>query len=183
MTGKGLVSIAEFARQLKVSRSAVQYAIKKGRIDLQTVDGKKVINLATGKKQWASTLDKKASDKAKSKGKKIIVEEYEPPAKFDKYGDMTTAEAERRDKVNRAKLSELKYKEQAKLLVEADKVKRRAFLLARKTRDAIMQVPARHSHELAVETDPHKLEVKLSKILEKAIQKLITEERKNAKKD
>lgn len=178
------ISIGEFARRLGVSRSAVQYGIKKGRVTLKDVDGKRLIAAAAGRKQWAAHTDKIASDKAKKKKKKIVVTNipYEAPPKFDKEGAMTIAEADRRDKVNRAKLSDLKYKEQAKELVHVDKVQREGFLLARKTRDAVMQVPSRFAHELAVITDPHKIEIKLTKLLQKALQKLITTEEKRVEK-
>lgn len=178
------LSISEFARRLDVGRWSVQYAIKRGRVTLQNHNGKKALEWEPAKKQWAATLDKTASDKAKKAKLKSVTKivEYVPPPKFDKSGDMTAAEAERRDKVNRAKLSDLKFREQSKELIQKDKVQREGFLLARKTRDAVMQVPTRFAHELAVITDPHKLEMKLTKLLQKALQKLITTEEKRVEK-
>ena len=179
MAKAALVGIREFARVVKVGENSVRYAMQVGRLSFKTVKGRRMIDPVKGKKQWAATLDRTASEKRKGKTlkkKKVSSRySYEAPPKTDKDGDLTAAEADRREKVNRSKLSELRYLEQAGKLIEVDKVKRRAFETGRKTRDAIMGIPPKLCHELAAETNPHKLEVMLTKALQKALQKIIKE--------
>ncbi len=185
--GEGaFVSISEFARLIGISRGSVQFAIRKGRITCKTKGRKKLIDPVVGKKQWAASINKRASDngkkgKGKKKTKTTKVESpkpYEPHAKKDSDGEMTASEAERREKVYRSQLSELKYLEQKGNLLRKEDVQREAFEVGRETRDALMTIPTRFAHELAVETDPHKLETKLTKLMQKALEKLINQGKK-----
>lgn len=198
MTSQKKVNITTFARLLKIGHRSVQKALERGRLSYTTDEkGRVWIEKEVGLAQWHATLNKKASDIAKQKkGKKGKISKiskiskksgkkkkssagnkklpsYIAPPKLDQDGELTMAEAERREKVNRSKLSELKYLEQAGKLIDVEKVQRKAFEAARKTRDAIMNIPARYAHELAVETDPHKLEVFLKRILGQALEKRI----------
>lgn len=172
----GLVTISEFARLLGISRQRVTYAANKGKLKTTKVNGVKMVDPKIGKKQWEANRSQIAGAKNPS-GKKIKKEtttyKYESPPKVDQDGDLTMAEAERREKVYKSQLSELKYLEQAGKLIEVEKVQRRAFELGRKVRDALMQIPTRFAHELAAETDPHKLEIMLTKELQKALEMLI----------
>lgn len=173
----GLVTIAEFARLLGISRQRVTYAANKGKLKTTKVNGVRMVDPKIGMKQWEANRSLVAAAKNPS-GKKATKKEgsffkYESPPKVDQDGDLTMAEAERREKVYKSQLSELKYLEQAGKLIEVDKVQRRAFELGRSVRDAIMQIPTRFAHELAAETDPHKLEIMLTKQLQKVLELLI----------
>jgi len=165
------VGVVEFARLIGVTRGAVDYAIKKGRIKSQQVGNKRMLDFEKAKKEWDENTDKAASKKGHAKKKiksKVVNQEYVAKT----YDGLTTSDAERQEKVYKARLAELKYKEQAGELAEVKKIKKEAFETGRKVRDAIMQIPARLSHEIAVETDPHKCEVMLAKELNQALVKL-----------
>ena len=169
---KGFVTITEFANLIGVPRGSIDYAIKRGRLTIKrTAKGHRLIHAKKGEAEWHATLNKKASDKSK-KQKELLDEPYVGPPKVDQDGEITTAEAERQEKVNRARLSELKYLEQARKLIDRTEVERRAFEVARKTRDNIMTIPPRIAHELAAETDPRKVEVMLTKELARALEEL-----------
>ncbi len=174
-----LVTITEFANALEVDRKSVYSALKRGRIKAVEVGGKKRIDFEKGKKDWwANRNEHKAAKNpsgvnqfTKGSGAPEKPKRYETP-KYDDDGEMTHAEADRREKVFKAKLAEIKFQEQSGNLIEVAKVKKRAFELGRKTRDAVMQVPIRFSHEIAVETDPHKVEYILKKKLQDALDQL-----------
>ena len=168
--GRGkYLNYTEFAKLMGVTRRSVSYAAEKGRIKYKDINGSKMIHGQKGKKEWEQTIDKVASKKgkkAKTKKSKVI----EGPKTFE---GLTTADADRQEKVYKARLSQLKYLEQAGKLVDVDKVQKRAFELGRQLRDAIMSLPPRLAHELAAETDPHKLEMKLHRELTEALDKFI----------
>ncbi len=138
-----------------------------------------------GKKQWDETVSKRHSKSGKTpkkKGKKNQKDKKEKASKKEpyevpKFQGLTMADAERQDKVYKARLSEIKYQEQSGQLVNVKEVQKQAFDAARRTRDAILSLPARLAHELAVETDPHQLEVKLSRELTKTLEHLTTEKK------
>lgn len=184
MNKKNLVTITKFARLMEVNPPSIRLAIKKGRLTPVEVDDQILIDIKKGQRQWAATQNTVASKSGKKstgnrkkrktkKAKKVSSSfDYIAPAKVDQDGDLTMSEAERREKVYKSQLSELKYLEQAGKLISVEKIQRRAFELARKTRDALMLIPTRYAHELASETDPHKLEIMLTKMLQKALEKL-----------
>lgn len=196
----GFVKVSEFAKIIGVSSNRVHTRINQGKISSQLINRMKYVHAEDAKTQWTQTINpvdaaknpsglkksKNVSKNTKKKSKKtkkdneLSKRRIVPAApKVDSEGFMTVAEAERRDKVNKARLSELKYQEQAKELIKVDKVRKRAFELARKTRDAVMGVPTRFAHELAAETDPHALEIKLTKILQKTLETLIKDSEKH----
>ena len=184
MNNTKYLTVSKFARLIGVNATSVRLAIKKGRLVPVEIKGKMVIDVKQGQRQWAATRNSVASESGKKSGgnrKKRKAEKqkterktpaYLAPPKVDQDGDLTMSEAERREKVYKSQLSELKYLEQAGKLISVEKIQRRAFELARKTRDAIMLIPTRYAHELASETDPHKLEIMLTKMLQKALEKL-----------
>lgn len=169
----GLLSINKFGKLIGRTGTAVRFAIKRGRIQVQVIEGRKYIDPETAVRDWERNTDKIASQKAlKNVGKKPGPKPQQIPYKPERYQGLTTADAERREKVYKSRLSELKYLEQAGELVNIKDVKKQAFEAARKVRDAIMNIPARLCHELAAETDPHVLENRLAKELAQALESL-----------
>lgn len=71
-----------------------------------------------------------------------------------------------------AKLAELEYKKQVGARVSIDEVKKEAFSLARRVRESLMNIPDRLAAELAGETDPTKIHLRLSDELHKALTEL-----------
>lgn len=61
-----------------------------------------------------------------------------------------------------ARLAKLEYEHKSGKLVEVDKVKAAAFRTARTVRDGLLNLPDRVAHELAHETDPTKVHLRLS---------------------
>ena len=167
-----LVTIPDFAKLLGVSHQRLYAAAKKGKFETKKIKGHKWVDPEKAKAQWEISKDKTAAKKNPSglKGSKKPL--FHAPPKVDSDGDMTHSEAERVEKVFRAKLAEMKYQEQAKELVSKSEVDKSAFDTARKTRNAILSIPARVAHELAAETDPHKLENRLTKELIKSLEHL-----------
>jgi phage terminase Nu1 subunit (DNA packaging protein) len=68
-----------------------------------------------------------------------------------------------------AKTEELKYRKQAGELVEKDIVIREAVEMAKKTKDAVLAVPARVAAQLAAMNDRHKVEMYLESELREAL--------------
>ncbi len=170
MSQDGYLTLTEFAKIVGVTRRAVAFAVSKGKLTTHTIDGKPMVEGPLAQKEWAHNIDHVASKKGKTPKKtqtdyKNPVEDPPPKDGPDTFQGLTLADAERQDKVYKSRLSELKYLEQAGKLVELDKVQREAFELGRKTRDAIMGIPARVVHDWAAETDPHKLELKINQEL------------------
>ena len=173
---KGLLNISEFALLIGVDEKAVRYAVKKGRLKVRKIKGKNFVEPVAGEKEWHARIDKTASKKGKQ------ARGVEPTSKFEydapTYQGLTVADAEQREKVYKAKLSEMKYLEQSGELIRKGDVQREAFEIGRKTRDAIIGLPPRIAHELAAITDPRKLEVKLIRELQAALVHLVNGDRK-----
>ena len=162
---------------MNVHRQTVAKAVHSGRIETKRDGRIHLVHAETAKKQWGLNTNKKMSDLANmKKTKKEKVEDNDPAYeayKVQKYEGFTTADADRKDKFYKAKLSELKFKEQSGQLVDSEEIKKEAFEVGRKLRDTLMSMPARLSHELAVETDPHMVEVLLTREIIKALDKHI----------
>jgi len=176
MSRKGYLKLTEFAKLMGVTRQVISYAGKQGKITTHMIGKIKMVHGPTATKEWKKNIDAKASDKAKKiKEKKLNPKPVKVEPKM--YEGLTLADAERQDKVYKARLSQLKYLEQAGNLVEVDKVQRQAFENGRKIRDALMSLPTRLAHELAAETDPHKLEIRLTRELTDALDRIIGEKK------
>lgn len=68
--------------------------------------------------------------------------------------------------------AQLEYEELTGLLVRKDDVRREAFDMARKTRDSLLQLPARLMAQLAAESDAHKVREMLDKEIRYALNQL-----------
>lgn len=178
-----LVRTGEFGKRVGVTKQTVLQAIKSGRLTSFTMVGREYrIDVEKGLKEWDVNTNKKMQAKvqARENAKKIVTRAAKNKKGFEDspegprtYNGMTTADAERQEKFYKAELAKLKFEEQAGQLMETEKVKKAAFEVGRKIRDNIMSIAAKHSHELAAETDPHKTEVMLSKMLNDALGEII----------
>jgi len=168
MAESKLVSIQEFAVIMKVSRRAVQKAISEGRISASRDGNKWFLNPIEAKKQW---LENTSLVAARRSNKNIGQDDSDNDV--DK---ISIGEAERREKVFKSKMAELKFHEAKNLLIPKEKVQKSAFNLARKVRDAMLNIPNRISHEVAAEVDPFKVEQILLKEINQALESLVTKE-------
>lgn len=174
------ITLSQFGKLVGISRQRVNVLANKGKISIEVIDGIKKVNPTIAKKEYKANQDSTAAKKNPSGKKKPTKKVTKEITKKDieklkpkMYEGMTTADAERQDKVWKARLSQLKFMEQSGELIDASKVKIQAFEMGRKVRDAILSVAPRLSHELAAETDPHQLEIKLTKELNSALEKII----------
>lgn len=150
------LSLRAYAKHRGVTLQAVQKAIATGRIATVTTAGKKGINPDQADRQWDAT-----TDPGMQRGQK---QPTETSSTFQQARAMREAYL--------AKVAKLVYEERIGKLVSAEKVKAEAFEAARMTRDAILNLPNRISHELASETDPSKIHNLLTIELTKALEEL-----------
>lgn len=186
---KKLLTAQQFANRIGVSKSAVTIHLRSGKVPAKkNKQGHWLIDEAKAKKAWQENMSHismkaKGSPMAnethiparKKEADKKEADKKEPPALPDLNEPVaitTLAEAEKREKIAKAKLAEMKADEQAGTLVNANKVEHDAFEIGRKVRDSILAVPIRIAHELAAEHEPHKVEVLLQRELTQALEEL-----------
>ena len=86
------------------------------------------------------------------------------------------ADAKTKEAYWSAQLKELDYKKKAGQLVDAKAIEREAFNMARQVRDQILQLPQKHCHELVAIKNSDEMEIRLTEILNKALQDLTSNE-------
>jgi hypothetical protein len=139
-----LVSQAEFARRIGVSRQRVGALVRKG-----------LLSLTKGKKlDYARALEalRKADDPAQDKARVLDPDRAgvaKSPAGTPSYGDAKTMR-----EIYMARMAKLKYEEAKKSLVPARQVDDDAFEQARIVRDAMLAIPSRLRERLAAEDSP-----------------------------
>ena len=150
-----LMSISAYARHRKVSLAAVQEALKKGRIHFTDTEGK-WINPTQADRDWSQNTDlsKVREDNETAKG-------------------YANARAAREHYL--ARLAKLEFEEKSAKLIDADKVQREAFEIARRVRDHLLNIPDRISAELVGITDQSTMHTVLTRELNAALQELSNE--------
>lgn len=170
MPSSKTLSLKEFAKLAGVKHQAIHYAIGKGKIpSAKKVDGCWRLDKNKSLKEWQESRDILAVKKGNKRKLKAEKAEVFKPKDFK---GNTFADSELQEKFYKAQMAELKYMEQAGELVKAKEVERKAFELGRKVRDSILAIPVRLAHELAAETDPHTVEVMLTKELVSSLERL-----------
>lgn len=171
-----LVGIREFARMRGVSQTAVQKAIKAGRIQVTTdPKGKPKIDADAAMRQWELN-----TDPAKQRGAPPAAATLPTAASDGDRAGRAYAVARAMREEYQARLAKLDYESKAGKLVDATKVKLEAFQAARIARDAILNIPNKISHELAAETDPAKIHARLTEVLHQSLEELAAEGRRRA---
>lgn len=95
------------------------------------------------------------------------------PAKGGKGGKIPFAEAERRERLAKAKIQELKLGKIQGTLVERDAVRKKLFELQRRNRDAMLNIPSRLAGILAAETNQDAVFKLLTEEIQQALQSLV----------
>ena len=165
---------------LDIPIQTLEYAMKRGRIKSYGKFGRALFfDPVAAKKEWEENVNQKQrANSQKAKNSQTHAEYLEQKkaeiAEFSKidYDQVPMHEAERREKVYKAKLAEIKFLEQSQKLIEVEAVRLAWFELARKVRDELSQIPSRMAPELAAETTPGKLERKLATEINKTLEKL-----------
>jgi len=177
-TEKEIISVTEFAKRMNVARATVYSAIKSGKVSTIEDPISKIpkIDFTISSIEWTENM---SGLKRLQANRALEAKAIKTKSSMDKsVENMTLGEAERKEKVFKAQISELKYLEQSGKLVDVEKVKTQAFDTGRKVRNNILNIPNRIAHELAAETDPHKVENILNAELTKALEELSTGEKK-----
>lgn len=184
------MGVREYARHRGVSHSAVEKALKSGRIKKET-DG--TINPSMADAAWERNTNPAQQRKPDPVPVPLQVPvkpatpPTAPPAPPVRQPFQRPAEAEPvpnaagapnyqisravRETYN-AKLTRLDYEERTGKLLNAEDVAKEAFALARRVRDRLLNIPSRMASVLASETDSKSIEALLSQELRIALEEL-----------
>jgi phage terminase Nu1 subunit (DNA packaging protein) len=186
-----LVSVVGFARLKGVSHTAVQLAIKSGRL-VNSISrdekGKIRINPILAAAEWEANTkhEKRKHGNDVRRADPAIIEKTQKLVKVKPFikpkddgeesgGVVSMSEATRRKELAQAELAELKLATEKGRLVDREEVKRDAFKIGRQVRDRLIGIPDRVSAEVAGLTDPFKVHDILSVEIRNALEALIAE--------
>jgi hypothetical protein len=145
-----LVSIREYARRRGCSHVAVMKAAKSGRITL--TDGK--VDTETADRQWASNTDAAQRRDAGALAPASTVSAPGQPAPSTGSPSQITYSTQRAIREGYlARLAKIEFEVKTGKLIEVDKVRVKAFNLARKARDMLGGLPDRLAPILAGESN------------------------------
>lgn len=166
------MSIREYARHRGVSHTAVQKAVKTGRVAIEAdADGAQFIDSDAADASW-----EQLTDKAMQRGRaRDGVDEDDdddalPGAAVSPNDPKGYASSHARREFFKAGLVELEYRRVAGELVSADDVKRETFRLFRLTREAVLGLPDRLAPELVGIKDVAAIYARLTEELTRALE-------------
>ena len=162
------VSHQEYARIRGCSQASVSEAVRDGRIKTHSIMGKELINVEEANEDWLAN-----SDPSQRRGPAA---EQEMSVKKTKYPSFQESRSIK--EAYAARIAKIEYEERLTKLVELDKINTINFDIARRVRNAILQVPSQINAECAVETDPHKCEIIISNALTEALENATKEDNK-----
>jgi len=175
---------AEYARHRGVTKVAVAYAIRDGRISTTTdARGRVHIDSDLADKQWYfnTAHEKKQGTPEGNQPKPLAAHEAPPRETPSDEPLMNDRDAKAQStagsySTNRAikehfnaRLAKLDFEEKSGRMVDSQDVQNEAFKIARAVRDAMLSIPDRISAELAAETDTFKVHKKLADEIRKAL--------------
>jgi phage terminase Nu1 subunit (DNA packaging protein) len=169
------VSKNEYAKMRNILVRQVNRAIKDGRIsDALTEDN--LIDVDVADRLWAANTDpsrgwhgqlRNQPDAARIDADELVKKAKAAGVNVD--APPTMAESKTLEAAYKAQLARLEYEEKTGELLNAEKVRKESFKLARVTRDAMLAIPDRVSAELAGLTDPFAIHQKLMVEIRNAI--------------
>jgi hypothetical protein len=169
------LTATQFAKLIGVGDSAVFNAIKAGRfVKAISVDvsGRHLIDAEIGQVEWNQNK-RRPSRNSDPEQKKI---KFSAPEDLDSSSEGEESDSiiehERRLKHYQAEIARLKFEEQSGKLMNGDAVKKQAFKVARSVRDAMLNIPARVSAELAAEKSPFEINRRLEEEIRYALSNL-----------
>ncbi len=154
------LNLRAYARHRGVTPSSVEDAVKSGRIHVSHREGNRVFfDVAQSDADWdANTLSKH--------GGKEDREESEIPQNAGGDRPVTQSSLLQAARVAKeqqlAKLKELEFEEKVGNVIAKSIVEKVVSKFANNARDALLNIPQRIAAEIAAETDPHLVEIKLS---------------------
>jgi hypothetical protein len=156
-----LISIRAYARHRGVVMSAVQYAIKTGRVKLHTdANGKKGINQEEADQDWLGSTESGGLRRGRPvqgiKGQKEEPKQ-EAPEPQEPLGQKKPSfmDAKTATQVATAEIMRLQLLEKRGQLVKADDVRSEAFRVGRQVRDNLMNIPSRTISRIRGAVDEH----------------------------
>jgi hypothetical protein len=164
------MGITEYARYRGVSHAAVRKAINSGVVRLNS---NKKIDVAEADRNWTirGTTNKNVTAPEITEDDLKRLDEIE--IDLDSSDDVfETAKSKAILDLYKAKLAKLKVEQAEGSLVPISDIETEFFNVARRTRDALLNVPNRIAAELASETDPLKVHNVLTKALTEALEEL-----------
>ena len=174
---KGLISQREYARRRGVSHSAVQLAVRAGRIT--TVDGK--IDPEQADREWRENTDQSTPRNRITGDPKQTRDQGEPSQPMGSGGGnggaTGYAKARAARELYQAQLAKLELDRRRGELVRADEVRITAFNMARKARDQLIALPERVAPMLAAAEDPADVQRILEEEIERICQEIADAER------
>jgi transcriptional regulator with XRE-family HTH domain len=163
-----LVSQAELARRLGVSRQYISKLVKEGKLELvgRKLDAEASMAVLEG-----------LSDPARPRKTALA---SAPPAReiVDREPPPTFAEAKTMKEVYLAKMARLKYEEEAGRFLEKAEVERRAQEVGMVVRQNLLSLPSRLMDQLAAESDPREINALLEGEVREVL-KMLAEELAN----
>jgi len=185
MTKREWVSIPEFAKRIGKTSQYIRKLVKSGKIEESATRprGKRVeidVNLAVeqlenntsyvNKKQPVKQIGNETKTKLKTKPTPEEQQEAIEAAELDP--GQSLSESQRQKALYDAAIRKLDLDERAGESLKAADVEKDAFEMARRVRDAILNVPNRISPEIASMTDVHLVSEKLTTELVAALEEL-----------
>lgn len=149
------VSIREYARHRGVSHTAVQKAIRQGRIRT-TATGK--IDVERADQEWKRNS---------APPQRLAREPVSPPA-----SGVTYAQSRAVRESYLARLAKIEFEKRSSKLIPRDEVTVAAFTIARTVRDNLLNIPDRLAALLAGETDAARVHDLLTEEIRKALNEL-----------
>ena len=170
-----IVNLTEYARHRGIHRNSVLDAIKRGVLvsSVREIEnrGKMVlaVDLELADKEWAenSDLNQVRNLPKTEKGKALLEQGLKERQSKVKAPPFQESRAIR--EAYTARITKLEYEERINKLVDVEKVKKINWEVARRVRDAILYVPNKIAAEVAVETDPFKVEKIINDALKEAL--------------
>lgn len=198
-----LIAIREAARRLGVSDTAVTKAMKVGRVsapldeDRDPRNGRPRLRWPNVETEWIANTDATRRTHVGSQGSprrqapdqpptvletaRARTPEPPPPGADDGaegtvtiHDGINLTEAKTAKEIYNARLARAEYEEQIGKLVPIETVKADAFKLARTVRDGLLNLPDRVAHELAHETDPSAVHLRLSSEIRLVLEAIAT---------
>lgn len=173
------VKVAEYANMRGVSIRMVNVAIQQGKIT-EAVDDKRMIDPVLADRLWAERTDpsRGAPTHMKNRNKTRGDDDLEEitrlavEAGVDPNNVPTLVVSKTIEAAYKAQLARIEFEEKSGGLIDAEKVKKQAFQIARLTRDAMLAIPDRVSAEIAGFTDAFQIHQRLNAEIRGAIEEI-----------
>lgn len=162
------MSFRKYAKHRGCSAMAVSKAVREGRIPVvDGPDGKPMIDPVAADEAWRENTDesKQIGAYTEAAGEEPKLPDDVPR---DREGKAVSGRAKREE--FQARITELKFREMAGELVNAEEVRQEAFRIARQTREAVLSVPDRVAAQIAAEQNPQAVHEILTTELTKALE-------------